>query len=69
LADIVSAKQAAAIFDSVSAIEDLNPSQQVAVRRAFAEGYNMQNIFMTAMAAAGLIASLFLWEKNPRKAE
>ncbi|RFN45608.1 hypothetical protein FIE12Z_10162 [Fusarium flagelliforme] len=69
LADIVSTEQAAAIFDSVSAIENLNPTQQVAVRRAFAEGYNMQNIFMTAMAAAGLIASLFLWEKNPRKAE
>jgi hypothetical protein len=69
LADIVSAEQAAAILDSVSAIENLNPPQQVAVRRAFAEGYNMQNIFMTAMAAAGLIASLFLWEKNPRKAE
>ncbi|KAJ4117611.1 hypothetical protein NW768_010978 [Fusarium equiseti] len=69
LADIVSAEQAAAIFDSVSAIENLNPSQQLAVRKAFAEGYNMQNIFMTAMAAAGLIASLFLWEKNPRSAE
>ncbi|RBR26916.1 uncharacterized protein FIESC28_00184 [Fusarium coffeatum] len=69
LTDIVSTEQAAAIFDSVSVIENLDPSQQVAVRRAFAEGYNWQNIFMAAMAAAGLIASLFLWEKSSRKAE
>ncbi|OBS24590.1 hypothetical protein FPOA_05132 [Fusarium poae] len=69
LSDIVSTHQAAAIFDSVSAINDLDPVQQMAVRKAFAEGYNLQNIFMTAMAAAGLIASLFLWEKSPRKAQ
>jgi hypothetical protein len=65
----VPAEEALAIFDSISTINDLDPTQQLAVRRAFAEGYNLQNIFMTAMAGAGLIASLFLWEKNPRKAE
>ncbi|RGP61088.1 hypothetical protein FLONG3_10643 [Fusarium longipes] len=69
LADIVSAEELTAILDSVSVISSLDPTQQLAVRRVFAQGYNLQNIFMTAMAAAGLIASLFLWEKNPRKAE
>ncbi|KAF4454427.1 hypothetical protein F53441_3054 [Fusarium austroafricanum] len=66
---IVSPEQKAAILDSVSAIKDLTHSEQLAVREAFAEGYNLQNIFMTAMSAAGLIISLFLWEKNPRIAK
>ncbi|KAF9774462.1 hypothetical protein IL306_007540 [Fusarium sp. DS 682] len=69
LHDLVSSQQAAAILDSVAAIKDLENSQQAAVRKAFAEGYNLQNIFMTAMSAAGLIASLFLLERNPRIAK
>ncbi|EXA35898.1 hypothetical protein NW756_003642 [Fusarium oxysporum] len=69
LHDLVSSEQAAAILDSVSAIDDLERSQQLAVRKAFAEGYNLQNIFMTAMSAAGLIASLFLLERHPRIAK
>ncbi|KAF5548162.1 multidrug transporter [Fusarium napiforme] len=52
LNDLVSSGQAAAILDSVSAINDLDRSQQLAVRKAFAEGYNLQNIFMTVMSAA-----------------
>ncbi|VZI03292.1 unnamed protein product [Fusarium fujikuroi] len=55
LSDLVSSEQAAAILDSVSAINDLERSQQLAVRKVFAEGYNLQNIFMTAMSAAGAI--------------
>ncbi|KAF4338017.1 major facilitator superfamily transporter [Fusarium beomiforme] len=66
---LVSPQQAAAILDSVAAIKDLDSSKQAAVRKAFAEGYNLQNIFMTAMSAAGLIASLFLLERHPRIAK
>ncbi|KAJ4312717.1 hypothetical protein N0V84_009779 [Fusarium piperis] len=65
---VVSPEQAAAIYDSISAVNDLNSTQQAAVRLAFAEGYNLQNIFMTVMSALGLITSFFLWERNPRKA-
>ncbi|RSL74274.1 hypothetical protein CEP53_000350 [Fusarium sp. AF-6] len=68
LDQIVSPEQAAAIYDSISAVNDLNETQKAAVRQAFAEGYNLQNIFMTVMSALGLITSFFLWEKNPRKA-
>ncbi|KAM0426526.1 hypothetical protein ACHAPT_008218 [Fusarium lateritium] len=68
LGGIVSPKQAAAILESLSAINDLDSSQQAAVRSAFAEGYNLQNIFMTVMSALGLIASFFLWERHPRLA-
>ncbi|SPJ85735.1 related to multidrug transporter [Fusarium torulosum] len=68
LDNLVSPEQAKAILDSVSAIDNLRPGQRLAVRRAFAEGYNLQNIFMAVMSAAGLISSLFLWEKHPRKA-
>ncbi|KAJ3459547.1 hypothetical protein FSOLCH5_014008 [Fusarium solani] len=65
---VVTPEQAAAIYDSISAVNDLNSTQKAAVRQAFAEGYNLQNIFMTVMSALGLITSFFLWEKNPRKA-
>jgi hypothetical protein len=65
---IVSPEQAGAIYDSMSAIKDLTPAQQAAVKRAFAEGYNLQNIFMTAVTALGLITACFLWERHPRKA-
>ncbi|PKX89046.1 MFS general substrate transporter [Aspergillus novofumigatus IBT 16806] len=65
---IVSPKEAQAIYDSLSAIQDLAPSQQAAVKRVFAEGYNLQNIFMTALTALSLITACFLWERHPRKA-
>ncbi|KAF4469185.1 MFS-type transporter [Fusarium albosuccineum] len=65
---VVSPEEAAAIYESISAIHDLNSTQQAAVRIAFAEGYNLQNIFMTAMAALGLVTSCFLWERPLRKA-
>ncbi|KAJ5595531.1 MFS general substrate transporter [Penicillium hispanicum] len=65
---IVSPGQAQAIFDSLSAIQDLTVTQQSAVKRAFAEGYNLQNIFMTALTAVGLLTACFLWERHPRKA-
>ncbi|KIL87403.1 hypothetical protein FAVG1_09109 [Fusarium avenaceum] len=68
LEDLVSPEQAKAILESVSAIDSLSAGQRLAVRRAFAEGYNLQNIFMAVMSAAGLISSLFLWERHPRKA-
>ncbi|GFF41879.1 hypothetical protein IFM58399_06416 [Aspergillus lentulus] len=65
---VVSPEQVQAICDSLSAIKDLTPSQQAAVKRVFAEGYNLQNIFMTAVTALGLITTCFLWERHPRKA-
>ncbi|KAG2012349.1 hypothetical protein GB937_007178, partial [Aspergillus fischeri] len=65
---IVSPEQAQAIYNSLSAIQDLTPSQQAAVKKAFAEGYNLQNVFLTALTALGLITACFLWEKHPRKA-
>lgn len=65
---VVSPEQVQPIYDSLSAIRDLTPSQQAAVKRMFAEGYNLQNIFMTAVTALGLITACFLWERHPRKA-
>ncbi|GFF74437.1 MFS general substrate transporter [Aspergillus lentulus] len=65
---VVSPEQVQPIYDSLSAIKELTPSQQAAVKRMFAEGYNLQNIFMTAVTALGLITACFLWERHPRKA-
>lgn len=61
-------EEAALVLDSLAAIQNLTPAQQYEVRRAFAEGYRRQNIFMTAMTGIGLITSFFLWEKRPRTA-
>ncbi|KND87579.1 putative MFS-type transporter YusP [Tolypocladium ophioglossoides CBS 100239] len=68
LDQIVTPEEAAAIFESLSAIKNLTSTQQDAVRKVFAEGYNQQNIFMTALTALALVTSCFLWEKTPRKA-
>lgn len=61
----MTAQEAAAIEQSISAIELLNVTQQAAVRQAFAEGYNQQNIFMTAFGGVALVTSFFLWERGP----
>ncbi|KZF22095.1 drug resistance transporter EmrB/QacA subfamily [Xylona heveae TC161] len=67
LESIISPEQVKVVTKSLSTIQDLTPDQQFAVRRAFAAGYNKQNIFMTVLTAFGLITSLFLWERHPRK--
>jgi hypothetical protein len=66
---IISPEQAKAISDSLSAISNLLPDQQRAVRTVMAEAYNYQNIFLTAMTGVGLITACFLWERKPRTAE
>ena len=68
LETIVGPERALAISNSLSAINDLTLAQQTAVRRAFAKGYNKQNIFMAVLTGIGLVTSCFLWEKKPRKA-
>lgn len=55
-----------AISNSLYAIKSLSGEQQLAVRVAFAEGFNQQNIVLTAFSAAALISCLLLWEKQPR---
>jgi hypothetical protein len=67
LEQVVSPQQAQAISNSLSAINDLTPTQKAAARGAFAEGYHKQNIFMAVLTGIGLIISCFLWERNPRK--
>lgn len=58
-----------AISNSLDAINHLPPSQQHAVRVAFAEGFNRQNIVLTAFSAAALFSCFGLWERRPRKTE
>ncbi|QSS58121.1 drug resistance transporter EmrB/QacA subfamily [Histoplasma capsulatum] len=67
MASVISPSQLRAISDSLSAIDDLTPSQRIAVRQAFGEGYTKQNIFLTAFSGVSVLASLFIWEKKPRR--
>ncbi|TVY27456.1 Efflux pump [Lachnellula hyalina] len=64
---LVTPSQAAAISDNISAIHTLSTEQQAGVRRAFAVGYNRQNVFLAALTGVGLLTSLGLVERRPRR--
>ncbi|KAF2093099.1 drug resistance transporter EmrB/QacA subfamily [Rhizodiscina lignyota] len=66
LAHLITPAQIQAISENLSSIQSLSPTERAAVRTAFAEGYNRQNIFLTVFSGLSLIASLFLWERKPR---
>jgi hypothetical protein len=55
------------ISESLSAIGDLDPDQQFAVRSAFSEGYNRQNIFLTAFSGLSFLSCLVMWERKARR--
>lgn len=63
----VGPKQLQEILQSLSSIENLDPSQKEAVRNGFAGGYNKQMQLLTGFSAAALLASFLLWERKPRK--
>ncbi|QSS53097.1 MFS multidrug transporter [Histoplasma capsulatum var. duboisii H88] len=67
MASVISPSQLRAISNSLAAIDDLTPAQRIAVRQAFGEGYNKQNIFLTAFSGVSVLASLLIWEKKPRR--
>ncbi|RDL42325.1 Uncharacterized protein BP5553_02304 [Venustampulla echinocandica] len=67
LSKLITPEQAHAISENLSAIHTLTPIQQAGIRRVFAEGYNQQNIFLVALTGIGLLTSLLLIEKVPRR--
>ncbi|OJD28332.1 hypothetical protein ACJ73_00257 [Blastomyces percursus] len=69
LASVISPSQLRAISDSFSSINNLTPAQQTAVKLVFGEGYNKQNIFLTAFSGLSLVTSMIIWEKKLRRVE
>ncbi|CAH0053676.1 unnamed protein product [Clonostachys solani] len=69
LNELIDPAEAAAVLESLSEIQTLTELQQIQVRLAFSEGYNQQNIFMTALTGVGFVTTCFLWERHPRRAE
>lgn len=69
LSTVLGPQELKTISDSLDAIKYLSPDQQHAVRVAFAEGFNRQNIVLTAFSAAALFSCFGLWERRPRKTE
>ncbi|KAK3501075.1 putative MFS multidrug transporter [Neurospora crassa] len=55
------------ISESLSAIQNLPSEEQIAVRSIYAEGYNKQNILLTAFSGIAFISCLLLWERPPRR--
>lgn len=69
LSTLLSPQEVQIISDSLDAIESLSPDQQYAVRTAFAEGFNRQNVVLAVFSAVALISSLGIWERHPRRTE
>jgi hypothetical protein len=69
LTTIISPDEMQAVSNSFSAINSLSPEQQYDVRVAFAEGFNQQNIVLTAFSAVALLCCLLLWEGHQRVVE
>ncbi|TVY16799.1 Efflux pump FUS6 [Lachnellula arida] len=59
--------QSQAITANISAIHALSTAEQAGVKRAFAVGYNRQNIFLAVLTGVGMLASLGLVERRPRR--
>ncbi len=57
LESLVKPAQLQAISERLSSIEALTPAQRAAVRTAFVEAYNKQNIFPTGFSAVSLVTS------------
>lgn len=66
---IITPKQLQLISGSLAVIDTFPPSQQAAIRTAFAEGYNRQMRIMTVFSGAALLTSLLIWEPKPRKTQ
>lgn len=69
LSTVLGPQELKTISDSLDSIKYLSPDQQDAVRVAFAEGFNRQNIVLTAFSAAAMFSCFGLWERRPRKTE
>ncbi|EED14417.1 efflux pump antibiotic resistance protein, putative [Talaromyces stipitatus ATCC 10500] len=69
LSTLLSPPELEAILDSLDAIKNLSQNQQQAVKAAFSEGFNRQNVILAAFSAVALVLSLGIWERHPRKTE
>ncbi len=66
LAAVISPKEFQDISENLSSIQQLSAIRIEAVRSAFAVGFNKQMQVLTGFSGAALLASLFLWERDPR---
>jgi hypothetical protein len=66
LLGVISLAEFLRISDTLSSIESLDSVQKLAVKRAFADGYNLQMQVLTAFSGIAFLSSLFLWERTPR---
>ncbi|KAM0803962.1 drug resistance transporter EmrB/QacA subfamily [Usnea florida] len=57
------------VLESAQTINKLPPDVQVLLRRVFARGYNQEMQALTAFGGACILATLFMWEKRPRRME
>ena len=64
---ILSPQQVQGLLQSAQAINTLTPDLQVAVRQLFANGYNEEMQVLIAFSGAALLATLMMWERQPRR--
>lgn len=64
---VLPSKRLNAILLSFQSIEALEPAAQVIVQTVHAEGYNLQMRVLISITAAGILATLMMWKRNPSK--
>lgn len=67
LSDIIDPSILHEVLNSASTIDQLSPTQQYAVREAFAEGYTLLMKVLSGFSGLVLIIALFMWDGEPKK--
>jgi hypothetical protein len=65
LTDILSPSQIRSLQFAPGILKTLSDVQQEAVRTAIAQSFNLTMRACLYIAAAGLISTLFMWQRNP----
>lgn len=63
----LSPQQLSGLLQSAHTISTLPPNLQETVRQIFGKGYNEQMQALTAFGGAAVLATLMMWEKQPRR--
>lgn len=64
LSGILSSSELSNVLQSVQLIDTLPTDQQVSIRLAFSDGYNLQMQIVIGFSAAQLLVAAAMWEKK-----
>jgi hypothetical protein len=65
LGPVLPSDKLAALLRSTTAISSFTPEEAAATAQCYGEAFNLQNKVMMGLSAAGLVACLGTWKRNP----